>query len=253
MYLRQSKQTRTDGRVVTYLQLAENDWDARKGRSQARIVFNFGRADDPEVIERLRRLAQSILRRCSAEAIVAERPDWRLLCAWPYGDIYALEAMWKRLGIDAVIRAQTEARRFGFEMERALFAMVANRACAPASKLYCHEQWLKEDVRIEGTQGLELHQLYRAMDFLEAHKEAIEKAIFFQVADLLNLDVDIVFYDTTSLHFEVDEEDEGDDTGQVQGNETAGKKTYLAPRKRGYSKNGRGDAPRDRGRSGRHP
>jgi hypothetical protein len=88
MYLRQSKQTRSDGRVVTYLQLAENAWDATKGRSQARIVFNFGRADDPQVIERLRRLAKSILRRCSAEEIVAESPDWRLLFAWPYGDIY---------------------------------------------------------------------------------------------------------------------------------------------------------------------
>jgi hypothetical protein len=243
MYLRQSKQTRSDGQVVTYLQLAENAWDAAKGRSQARIVFNFGRADDPQVIERLRRLAKSILRRCSAEEIVAESPGWRLLFAWPYGDLYALEAMWKRLGIDAIIRRQAKQRRFGFEMERALFAMVANRACAPASKLYCHEQWLKEDVRIEGTQKLELHQIYRAMDFLEANKEDIEQAVFFQLADLLNLDVDIVFYDTTSLHFEVDEEDAGDANGQVRGSQLAGKKTYAAPRQRGYSKNGRGDAP----------
>ena len=57
MYLRQSKQKRADGREITYLQLAENVWDATKGRSQAQIVFNCGRADDPEVIERLRRLA----------------------------------------------------------------------------------------------------------------------------------------------------------------------------------------------------
>lgn len=142
MYLRQSKQTRSDGRVVTYLQLAENAWDAPKGRSQARIVFNFGRAADPQVIERLGRLAKSILRRCSGEEIVAESPDWRPLFAWPYGDIYALEAIWKRLGSDAIIRRQATQRRFGFEMERALFARVANRACAPASKLYCHEQWL---------------------------------------------------------------------------------------------------------------
>ena len=69
MYLRQSKQKRADGREITYLQLAENVWDATKGRSQAQIVFNCGRADDPEVIERLRRLAKSILRRCSPEAI----------------------------------------------------------------------------------------------------------------------------------------------------------------------------------------
>lgn len=70
MYLRESKQTRTDGSVVTYLQLAENVWDAAKGRSQARIVHNCGRSDDPEAIERLRRLAKSILRRCSPQEIV---------------------------------------------------------------------------------------------------------------------------------------------------------------------------------------
>jgi len=60
----------------------------------------------------------------------------------------------------------------------------------------------------------------------------------------LNLDVDLIFYDTTSLHFEVDDEDRGlaPDDG-VRGTEAAGAKQYLAPRKRGHSKNGRGDAP----------
>jgi hypothetical protein len=98
------------------------------------------------------------------------------------------------------------------------------------------EQWLKEDVHIRGARGLELHHLYRAMDFLEANKEEIEQAIYFQVSDLLNLDVDIVFYDTTSLHFEIDEEDEGDGEGEIKGSFEAGNKSYPAPRKRGHSK-----------------
>ena len=122
--------------------------------------------------------------------------------------------------------------------------MVANRACAPASKLYCYEQWLKEDARIRGTEALALQHLYRAMDFLEANKEPIEREIFFRVADLLSLDVEVIFYDTTSLHFETDEEDHGsgaDDT--VHGSQAAGSKHYAAPRKRGHSKNGRSDAP----------
>jgi len=243
MYLRESKQTRTDGTVVTYLQLAENVWDAAKGRSQAHIVHNCGRSDDVQVVERLRRLANSILRRCSPEEIVGSGGDWKLICAWPYGDIFVLEAIWKQLGIDTVVRQQAGSRHLGFDVERALFALVANRACTPVSKLYCHEQWLKEDVHIAGTQELKLHQLYRAMDFLEANKEAIEQAIFYRVADLLNLDVDVVFYDTTSLHFEIDQEDRGDEEGNVQGSQAAGKKSYAAPRKRGHSKNGRSDAP----------
>lgn len=240
MYLRESKQKRADGRVITYLQLAENVWNPDKGRSQAHIFYNCGRGDDPQAVERLRRLARSILRRYAPEDIVAEGPEWSLICAWPYGDVYVLEVLWQRLGIDAVVREQVAKRRFGFDMERTLFAMVANRACAPASKLYCHEQWLKEDTFIPGARDLGLHQLYRAMDFLEANKEAIEEAIYFQVADLLNLDVAIVFYDTTSLHFETDEED-GD--APVQGSAAAGAKEYATPRKRGHSKNGRKDAP----------
>jgi hypothetical protein len=244
MYLRESKQRRADGSVVTYLQLAENSWNPEKRRAETRILCNCGRADDAAVVERLRRLAKSILRRCSPDEIVAAGPAWRLVCAWPYGDVYVLQALWQRLGIGEIVSAQAGARRLGFNVERALFAMVANRACAPASKLYCYEQWLKEDARIPGTETLALQHLYRAMDFLEANKEPIEREIFFRVADLLSLDVEVIFYDTTSLHFETDEEDHGsgaDDT--VHGSQAAGSKRYAAPRKRGHSKNGRGDAP----------
>lgn len=43
MYLRESKQKRANGKVVTYLQIAENAWNPEKGRSQARIIYNCGR------------------------------------------------------------------------------------------------------------------------------------------------------------------------------------------------------------------
>jgi Transposase DDE domain len=244
MYLRQTRQKRTDGSVLTHLQLVESVWDPVKRQSKIRVIHNCGRADDPEVIERLRRLACNILRRCSPEEIVAENPQWRLVEAWPYGDVYVLERLWQRLGIGEVIQQALGRRKMDFPVERALFAMVANRACAPSSKLYCWEQWLGEDVRIAGTAELELHHLYRAMDFLEANKTAIEEAIYFRMADLLNLDVELIFYDTTSLHFEVDEEDEGageDDV--VYGSLPSGAKRYRALRKRGKSKNGRDDAP----------
>jgi hypothetical protein len=244
MYLRESKQTRVDGTVVSHLQLAESVWDAAKGRSETRIIYNCGRADDPEVAERLRRLAKSILRRCSPEEIVAADARWRLVNAWPYGDVFVLETLWTRLGIGKVIDKQSESRRLGFNVERALFAMVANRVCAASSKLCCYEQWLAEDVKITGTQPLALQHLYRAMDFLEANKASIEREIFFGVADLLNLNVDLIFYDTTSLHFEIDEADYGTgDKDIVKGSKAAGSKTYSALRKRGHPKNGRDDVP----------
>ncbi|MEE8250231.1 MAG: IS1634 family transposase [Gemmatimonadales bacterium] len=155
-----------------------------------------------------------------------------------------LEQLWARLGIAEVIAEVLGKRKLGFAVERALFAMVANRVCAPCSKLYCYEQWLTEDVRIEGTGALQLQHLYRAMDFLEANKEAIEEALYFRMADLLNLDVELIFYDTTSLHFEVDEEDEGEgEADEVHGSVAARHKSYRAPRKRGKARNGGNDAP----------
>ena len=244
MFLRVSKQRLKSGTVLESYQLAESVWERRKKSARTNIVYNFGRVDDPAVVDRLRKLARSILRRCSPDEIVAEMPGWRVVDAWPYGDVYVLEALWKQLGLARIIKRCTRGRRFGFSVERAVFAMVANRAVAPSSKLYCYEQWLREDVRIEGTSDLELQHLYRAMDFLEAEKEAIEEAVYFELADLLNLDVDLIFYDTTSLHFEVDEEDQGaGKDNMVRGSKAAGGKKYKAPRKRGHSKNGRGAEP----------
>jgi hypothetical protein len=244
MYLRETRQKRADGSLVTHLQLAESVWNPHKKRSEVRILHTCGRAEDPKTAERLRHLARSILKRCDPQEIVQHSAEWRLVDAWPYGPLYVLEALWQRLGLADIIAEQLRGRKLDFAVERALFVMVANRACAPCSKLYCYEQWLREDVRIEGTDSLNLHHLYRAMDVLEAHKEDIEQALYFRLADLLNLDVELIFYDTTSLHFEIDEMDQGHgDDDLVEGSMAAGSKVYKAPRKRGMSKNGRTDAP----------
>ena len=103
MYLRESRQKRVDGSVLTHLQLAENVWDPEKQRAQVKILYNCGRADDADSTERLKRLARSILRRCAPEEIVAENPSWQVVNAWPYGDLYVLEQLWRRLGIGEVV------------------------------------------------------------------------------------------------------------------------------------------------------
>jgi hypothetical protein len=151
--------------------------------------------------EKLKRLAKSILRLFSGEEAIAAEPDVKVVDAWPYGGVFVLEQLWRELEIDKVLGR-------GTPFERALFAMTANRALAPYSKLYCHEQWLKEEVFFPEGQHLELHQLYRAMDHLLVNQAQVEKAIYFKTADLMNADVDLVFYDTTNIHFEVDQEDE---------------------------------------------
>jgi hypothetical protein len=104
MFLRVSKQRLGNGSLLEHFQLAESVWDRQKKRSRTHVLYNFGRVDDPAVVERLRKLAHSILRRCSPEEIVAEMPDWRLVDAWPYGGVFALEALWRRLDQEVVRR-----------------------------------------------------------------------------------------------------------------------------------------------------
>jgi transposase len=236
MYLRTIKRRNTDGSEVVYYQLAENIWDAERGCAVAKVIYSFGRADELDP-DKLRRLARSILRVVDGvpQAPPATSPVVKVRDAWPFGGVFVLEQLWRELGIDAEIKRLASARRIKLPVERALFAMVANRALCPYSKLYCWEQWLREEVYLPSCKDLELHHLYRAMDFLEENKAELERAIYFRMADLMNADVDVIFYDTTSLHFEVDEQDEA--VQYKQG------RRYEPLRKRGYSKNGREDAP----------
>ena len=236
MYLRTTKRRNADGSEVRYFQLAENVWDRKRGCAIAKVIYNFGRADGVDG-DKLRRLARSILRVLSdgATVVAADLGDIRLRDSWPYGGVYVLEQLWKELGIGEVLLGQARSKRTAAPFERALFTMVANRCLSPYSKLYCWEQWVREEVFLPSAQDLDLHQLYCAMDFLEVHKAEVEKSVYFAMADLLNADVDLIFYDTTSLHFEVDEEDDA----AVRKFD----RDYGPLRKRGHSKNGRGDAP----------
>jgi transposase len=228
MYLRETKRRNSDGSITSYYQLAENEWDKQKGCAVAKVVYNFGRADQLDR-DKLKRLAGSILRLFSGEEALAAEPGVRVLDAWPYGGVFVLEQLWRELEINQVLG------RKGAH-ERALFAMVANRALQPYSKLYCHQQWLKEEVFLPEGQNLQLQHLYRAMDFLLVHQARVEKAIYFKMADLMNADVDLIFYDTTNVHFEVDEEDDWSEKGPDG--------VVRGPlRKRGRAKNRRDDAP----------
>lgn len=91
-------------------------------------------------------------------------------------------------------------------VERMLFAMVANRALNPSSKLYM-EHWVEQEAFIPNLPEVDVHYLYRTMDFLLEAEEPIQEETFFQVANLFNLEVDLIFLDTTTTYFEVPNED----------------------------------------------
>ena len=88
-----------------------------------------------------------------------------------------------------------------------LFGLVANRALAPSSKLAA-AGWMCDDVHIDGLPAVTDDACYRAMDELHAMEDAVGKKVYDSVASLLNLEVDLLFFDTTSTYFETEEPDE---------------------------------------------
>jgi hypothetical protein len=248
MYLRSTSQTRKDGTVVRYLQLAHNVWDAEKGRSEAKVIYNFGR-EDAENRDGLERLVRSIgryLHPDQEEFLAPSLPDFSFVESRPLGGAYVLEALWHSLGIGETVTRLLAKRRRDRRAERALFALVANRALAPSSKLAASE-WVTEDVEIPGLAKTTDDALYRAMDFLLEIAPALEEAVFHEVATLLNLEVDLLFFDTTSTYFCIDEADEPaerDQRGRVledlDGQTPA---TSIGFRTYGKSKDHRDDLP----------
>ena len=91
--------------------------------------------------------------------------------------------------------------------ERVLFALIANRALAPSSKLAAAE-WITQDVHIDSLPEAGEQSCYRAMDWLHEVQGDLEKQVFDEVANLLNLEVDLLFFDTTSTYVELEEPDE---------------------------------------------
>ncbi|MBX7435578.1 transposase, partial [Mycobacterium sp. Y57] len=158
----------------------------------------------------LARLVASIARFLDPEQAIAaaHTGDIEVLDSRRFGGAWLLDQLWERLGVGAALRRVAADRRLDADAtERVLFALVAQRALEPGSKLAA-TGWVAERVAIAGCGGFSDDAAYRAMDFLLAALDEIAAAIFDSVAHLLNLDVDIVFVDTTSTYWEVDGADE---------------------------------------------
>src|ERR671932_1741319 len=232
MYLRTTKRHNKDGSIVEYYQLAETRWDPIQRRPTAHIIHNFGRADTVDR-DALLRLAQSISRVCQGGLDVPPEvspPGEAIDLEWarPLGVVHVARALWEELGIGEVLRNLERPGPRRAPHELALFTMVANRLAEPLSKLACYEHWRTERAYLPEAAALTLDHLYFALDFLDAHIDAIEREIFFRIADLFRADVDLIFWDTTTVSCEIDEDDEGDETRRG--------KTLPPLRKRGYSK-----------------
>jgi Transposase DDE domain len=234
MYLRTIQRRRKDGSLVRYLQLAHNRRVG--GVTRAEVLLHLGREDELDV-EGLRRLARSIRRYTDpgeeGGGQVEPAEGLEVVGSRPLGGAWLLDALWRRLGIPTALGELLGGRRFATDVERVLFALVANRALAPCSKLAAAE-WASHDVAIPGLDGMDGDQAYRALDLLiEADAEAkVQEVVFFCCADLLNLEVDLLFFDTTSTYFEAAPDSLGD--GEV---------AQASFRALGHSKDHRPDLP----------
>jgi len=209
MYVRTISRKNKDGSTTTYVQLAHNVRDPQSGFARARVLYTFGRADSLD-LGAIRRLVRSLCRFISPEdALEAQgsTPALRFIKSAPLGGAYLLRHLWERLGLRTVLAKALQKRDFSFTVEWAIFAMVANRALAPDSKRGV-EEWVSEDVSLGNPEPISLQHLYRAMDFLLEHEESIQKEVFFATADLFNLEVDLLFFDTTTTYAECEEEDD---------------------------------------------
>ena len=217
MYLRSTKRTNKDGSVVEYYQLAHNQRHPTTRKPVAKIIHNFGRADKLDR-EELVRLCRSIARVCgliitdpieeSAAAPDASlRDDLKIGKTRALGCPLVIETLWERLGLKKTLSDIVKAKGLRVPYERALLAMTANRLCDPESKLGVWDRWLSK-VYLPSCNGLKLKQMYEAMDLLYENAAEVEKTIFFQTANLFNLEVDLIFYDTTTASFHVDMEDD---------------------------------------------
>ena len=187
--------------MVTYLQLAHNERHAETGSPVAKVIHNFGRADQVDR-EALRRLVSSISRFLEPEATLAGTTgDVEIVDSRRFGGAYVLDALWERLGIGQALHHSATGRRLDAKVaERVLFALVANRCLEPSSKLAA-VRWATERVALPDCPDFDDDAAYAAMDFLLEAIDEIASQIFTTTANLLNLTCDVIFVDTSSTYF----------------------------------------------------
>jgi hypothetical protein len=208
VYVKRSTRTTRDGKVIGYLQLAHNEWDPASKSSKTRVLHSFGREDRVDR-EAVRRLVASLSKLLTPGQVLATSTPAELAFtgSFAFGGTHALDGIWTGLGIAALLRKLGAKRRFDARFERVLFALAANRALAPSSKLAAAD-WISHDVHIAGLDEVGEDACYRAMDWLLTVEPVLAREVFFSVAHLLNLEVDLLFFDTTSTYFETGQADE---------------------------------------------
>ena len=216
--------TKTSG-PRSYLQIVENRWE--DGRPRQRVIATLGRLDLLQQSGQLDALLVSGARLAQSVLLFSAHAKGQLptITTRRIGPALIFERLWRETGCQRAIEQLLDGRRFECDIERAVFLTVLHRLFDPGSDRAA-DKW-KSDYQIEGCDALRLHHLYRAMGWLGEElpqdqqkdktpfaprciKDRIEEEVFAHRRDLFT-DLQLVFFDTTSIYFEGEG---GQDIGQ---------------------------------------
>ena len=199
-----------------YLQIVESRREGDQVRQQ--VIATLGRYEDLKASGQLERLLRSGARFAEKAMVLGALDDDTAarIATRRIGPALVFERLWEETGCRAVLEELSGGRKHGFALERAVFLTVLHRLFGGGSDRAA-DRW-REDYAVAGTDGLDLHHLYRAMAWLGEElpakeqdgrtpfaprclKDVVEERLFDHRRDLLTR-LDLVFMDTTSLYFE---------------------------------------------------
>jgi len=180
-----------------YYQLVESF--RQGGQVRKRVLLTLGRIEDHQIGDLAKAISrhQKQLLACDLAKQVSVDETFIL------GPLLVLEHLFEKLGIRAVMKhIQDKHPKLGFRLMTQLFTLAASRFIQPSSKLKVYDHWVERLYPEMVKDKIKMHTLYRTVDVLARHKEDIESALYRHGRDLLNLRVDVVLYDLTTLRFE---------------------------------------------------
>ena len=198
VYWRLVRSVRRNGKVVqeTVANLGELDAD---GRAKAKVLARqiTGRGEQQELFERTP----------ASGATAAVRLDGiRVERGRSFGDVWLCWRLWQALKLDDLCKELLPEGREHVPWSTMAAILVIARLCEPSSELHIAEDWYRrtalEDVLGVPSARIDDNRLYRALDRLLPHKEAIEQHLVERLGELFDLSYDLLLYDVTSTYFE---------------------------------------------------
>jgi transposase len=184
-----------------YLQLVEAFRDD-SGRPKQRTVATLGRLDLlGDSLQPMRDGLTRLLGEHESTDINADpcngTPEFESSRA--LGDLWALNSIWKQLGLDQLRQTLRQHTRHQIDIEALLRLMVINRLCDADTKLGLL-RWVQTVSLPESDLKAVSHQhLLRTMDALIDHQSVIEDAVADAVRPMVNAELSVVFYDMTTI------------------------------------------------------